>query len=49
MSADRFVPSLLLRRLVEAGVDFVVVGGVAMVLHGSARNTSDLDIRLPHL
>lgn len=44
MSADRFVPSLLLGRLIAAGVDFVVVGGVAMVLHGSARNTGDLDI-----
>lgn len=44
MNSDRFVPSLLLGRLVAAGVDFVVVGGVAMVLHGSARNTGDLDI-----
>lgn len=34
----------LLRRLVAAGVDFVVVGGVATVLHGSARLTRDLDI-----
>lgn len=44
LTVDRFVPSLLLGHLVAAGVDFVVVGGVAMVLHGSARNTSDLDI-----
>lgn len=34
----------LLRRLVERGVDFVVIGGIAAVLHGSARNTFDLDI-----
>ncbi len=34
----------LLRRLTEAGVDFVVIGGIAMLLHGSARLTRDLDI-----
>jgi hypothetical protein len=34
----------LLRRLVAHGVDFVVIGGIAMVAHGSARNTRDLDI-----
>src|SRR5689334_16694646 len=34
----------MLRRLTEAGVDFVVIGGVAMLLHGSARLTRDLDI-----
>jgi hypothetical protein len=34
----------LLRRLVAAGVDFVVIGGIAAVLHGSARLTRDLDI-----
>jgi hypothetical protein len=34
----------LLRRLTAAGVDFVVIGGVAAVLHGSARLTRDLDI-----
>jgi len=33
-----------LRSLVERGVDFVVAGGIAAVLHGSARNTFDLDI-----
>ncbi|HEX6620937.1 MAG TPA: hypothetical protein VF024_14815 [Solirubrobacteraceae bacterium] len=25
-------------------MDFVVIGGVAAILHGSARNTFDLDI-----
>lgn len=34
----------LLRVLVSHGVDFVIVGGIAMVLHGSARVTQDLDI-----
>jgi hypothetical protein len=39
-----FFPDRLLPALVRRGVDFVVVGGMAMVLHGSARNTQDLDI-----
>jgi hypothetical protein len=34
----------LLRALVDGSVDFVVIGGVAAVLHGSARLTFDLDI-----
>jgi hypothetical protein len=39
-----FRPAPLLGRLVAHGVDFVVIGGVAMVLYGSSRNTNDLDI-----
>jgi predicted nucleotidyltransferase len=39
-----FDPTRLLRALFDARVDFVVIGGVAAVLHGSARNTFDLDI-----
>ncbi|MGH2856608.1 MAG: DUF6036 family nucleotidyltransferase [Solirubrobacteraceae bacterium] len=39
-----FRPNELLRRLVTHGVDFVVIGGVAMVLQGYERNTNDLDI-----
>jgi len=39
-----FRPAALLKRLVAHGVDFVVVGGIAMVGHGSARVTNDLDI-----
>jgi predicted nucleotidyltransferase len=39
-----FHPGALLKRLVAHGVDFVVVGGIAMVGHGSARMTRDLDI-----
>jgi Nucleotidyltransferase of unknown function (DUF6036) len=34
----------LLRRLTARGVDFVVIGGIAAVLHGSARVTQDLDV-----
>lgn len=36
--------SSLLRRLAGAGVDFVVIGGVAVIAHGYERNTKDLDI-----
>ena len=35
----------LLRRLTARGVDFIVIGGIAAVMHGSARVTQDLDIR----
>jgi hypothetical protein len=34
----------VLSSLNEAGVDYVVVGGVAMNLHGFVRATEDLDI-----
>lgn len=34
----------LLRRLTEAGVDFVVIGGVAVILQAAPRLTRDLDI-----
>jgi predicted nucleotidyltransferase len=34
----------LLRRLADAGVEFVVVGGAAAVLHGAPITTEDLDI-----
>jgi predicted nucleotidyltransferase len=37
-------PEEILRRLTERGVDFVVIGGIAAVLWGSARMTYDLDI-----
>jgi predicted nucleotidyltransferase len=40
---DLDVPEML-RRLTAAGVDFVVIGGIAMVALGSSRNTRDLDI-----
>ena len=34
----------LLRVLVGHRVDFIVVGGVAATMHGSARVTQDLDV-----
>jgi hypothetical protein len=34
----------LLERLIQAGVDFVVIGGVAVIVQGSPRFTKDLDI-----
>lgn len=34
----------MLRQLVARGIRFVVVGGVAATIHGSARYTNDLDI-----
>lgn len=37
-------PTDLLVRLTDAGVDFVVIGGVAVVAHGHIRTTRDLDI-----
>lgn len=40
----RLVASAMLRRLVAHGVDFVVIGGVASILHGSATFTRDLDV-----
>lgn len=40
----KFSPSALLRALVEAELDFVVIGGVAAVAHGSVTLTQDLDI-----
>jgi hypothetical protein len=39
-----FALSRLLARLVQAGVDFVVIGGVAVIVQGSPRFTKDLDI-----
>jgi hypothetical protein len=39
-----FSPRALLTRLAEGQVDFVVVGGVAAVAHGSVAFTQDLDI-----
>lgn len=44
MSWPEFTPTALLRTLVAHGVDFVVVGGIALIYQGSARLTQDLDI-----
>ena len=34
----------MLRALSDAGVDYVVIGGIAMIIHGSDRLTRDLDL-----
>lgn len=39
-----FRPRAILQLLIARGVDFVVVGGYAAVLHGSSRITQDLDV-----
>jgi len=40
----RFTPRALLRALTEHGVDFVVIGGIAVIFHGAVRFTRDLDV-----
>lgn len=45
MSANEYLQ--LLRLLTGAGVDFVVVGGTAAVLHGASTATYDLDVLMP--
>ena len=37
-------PAGLLTRLADAGLDFVVIGAIAVVAHGHIRTTRDLDI-----
>jgi hypothetical protein len=44
LDAERFDPVPLLAALAGAGVDFVVIGGVAGGSYGSAYATGDLDI-----
>lgn len=34
----------VLKALKDKGVDYVLVGGYAVILHGSQRTTTDLDI-----
>lgn len=43
-NVDRFDPLPLLKRLADAEIDFVVIGGVAGGAHGSSYPTYDLDI-----
>jgi Nucleotidyl transferase AbiEii toxin, Type IV TA system len=43
-SGAEFALARLLHHLVQAAVDFVVIGGVAVVVQGSPRFTRDLDI-----
>jgi predicted nucleotidyltransferase len=44
VSWPEFRPTRLLRRLTDARVDFVVIGGFAAIAHGSVQVTQDLDI-----
>ena len=39
-----FDPEAILRTLVDHGVEFVLIGGVAATLHGSPLRTGDVDI-----
>jgi hypothetical protein len=39
-----FHPERLLTPLVAGGVDFVVIGGLAVIAHGYVRTTKDIDI-----
>lgn len=41
---DHFDPDSLLRALIEGGVEFVLIGGLAVGLHGAVRATRDIDI-----
>ncbi len=34
----------LLKKLNDAGVEYVVIGGVAAILHGASRSTDDIDV-----
>lgn len=44
MPAPEFDPGPIFETLVRHGVDFVVVGGLAGIAHGSAYNTEDADV-----
>ena len=43
-SGPVFDPRRILATLIEHGVDFVVVGGIAVQAHGHGRSTRDLDV-----
>jgi len=44
LDLPEFHPRLLLAPLVTGGVDFVVIGGLAVIAHGYVRATKDVDI-----
>lgn len=44
MSAETFDPVPLIEALADGGVDFVIIGGLAGVAHGSSYPTYDLDV-----
>ena len=37
---------LLIKKLLEAGVDFIIIGGYSVIFHGYVRTTGDIDIWL---
>jgi hypothetical protein len=43
-SLSVFDPAAIVRQLTEQRVEFVVIGGLAMIAHGSAYVTKDLDV-----
>ena len=48
MASNRPLETIaLLERLHASGVEFVIVGGVAAITHGSAVTTVDLDVCAP--
>jgi hypothetical protein len=40
----QFAPGPMIERLADARIDFVVIGGFAVIAHGYVRATKDLDI-----
>lgn len=44
MSSSPFQPAVALRAFADAGVRYVVIGGIAARLHGSPSVTSDVDV-----
>jgi hypothetical protein len=48
MASDDFDPVAMLGALTEAGVRFVLIGGMAAILHGDVGVTVDLDIAPEH-
>lgn len=44
MTTPEFDPDALLKELVEAGVEFIVIGATALGAHGVIRASDDLDI-----
>ena len=44
MASEDFDPARMLTALREAGVQFVLVGGMAAILHGDVGVTIDLDV-----
>jgi len=43
-AVDRYDPGSAIEALADAGIDFVLIGGLAGIAHGSAYATYDLDV-----